>query len=78
MLSNDGLKALSGYRFVCIKVNGCDGLSERGILSLISTSYNLNYLHMAKISAINYAELIEDVCRIYHQNSTNFSINFLI
>jgi len=58
MLSNDGLKALSGYRFVCIKANGCEGLSERGILSLIATSYNLNYLQIAKMNSLNYMNII--------------------
>ena len=78
MLSNDGLKALSGYRFVSIKAKGCEGISERGILSLIATSYNLNYLQVSNISTLNYPNLIDHVSHIYNHNTNNFITSFIL
>jgi hypothetical protein len=65
MISNDGVKKLSGYRYVSIKMNQCEGISQRAILSLISTSYNLNYLEVSDLRECNYKQLLEDISHIY-------------
>lgn len=44
MVSSEGVKRLCGYKYVSLKLNGCEGVSQQALLSLISTSYNLNYL----------------------------------
>lgn len=58
MISSEGVKRLCGYKYVSIKLNGCESVSQRAILSLISTSYNLNYLEVANLKDCNNAQLL--------------------
>lgn len=73
MVSSEGVKRLCGYRYVSLKLNGCEGVSQRAVLSLISTSYNLNYLEACGLRECDYPQLLEQVSRVYHRNKTNFS-----
>lgn len=58
MISNEGVKKLSGYKYVGVKLNGCEGISQKAITTLISTSYNINYLEISNISRCNYKEIL--------------------
>lgn len=57
-MSNEGVKAVLGYKYVSIKMNGCEGITQRAILSLVSTSYNLNYFEMSDLRGCNYKEVL--------------------
>ena len=72
MVGSEGVKALSGYRYVSIKLKGCEGVSARAVLALISTSYNLNYLEVAGLK-VDCQVLLGDAAKIYAANRTNFS-----
>jgi hypothetical protein len=63
MVGSEGVKALSGYKYVSVKLNDC---------SLISTSYNLNYLEVCGLRADCHG-LLRDAGRAYAANKTNFS-----
>jgi hypothetical protein len=73
MVGSEGVKALSGYRYVSVKLNGCEGVSARAVLALISTSYNLNYLEVVGLRG-DCQRLLEDASKAYAANRTNFSI----
>jgi hypothetical protein len=72
MVGSEGVKALSGYRYVSVKLNGCEGVSPRAVIALISTSYNLNYLEVIGLRG-DCQRLMEDASRVYSGNRTNFS-----
>jgi hypothetical protein len=72
MVGSEGVKALSGYKYVSVKLNDCEGISARAVLSLISTSYNLNYLEVCGLRADCHG-LLRDAGRAYAANKTNFS-----
>jgi hypothetical protein len=44
LVGNTGLKWLAGYKYVSVKANQTEGITERAVLSLIASSYNLNFL----------------------------------
>lgn len=77
MVGSEGVKALSGYRYVSVKLNSCEGVSMQAVLALISTSYNLNYLEIVGIRG-DCQRLLHDACKAYASNRTNFSRKFLI
>ncbi len=72
MVGSEGVKALSGYRYVSVKLNRCEGVSARAVIALISTSYNLNYLEVSGLRG-DCQSLMEDASRVYSGNRTNFS-----
>jgi hypothetical protein len=72
MVSSEGVKALSGYRYVSVKLNNCEGVSARAVLALISTSYNLNYLEINGLEG-DCHQLLEEAASTYAANRTNFS-----
>lgn len=72
MVGSEGVKALSGYRYVSIKLNGCEAVSARAVLALISTSYNLNYLEVGGLRG-DCQQLLEEAAKAYAANRTNFS-----
>lgn len=73
LIGNGGARKLSGYKFVSVKANGCEGLSQRAILGLVSTSYNLNYLEVCGLREVDYPQLVEEVRAAYDDNKLNFS-----
>ena len=73
MVSSEGVKRLCGYKYVSLKLNGCEGVSQRAVLALVSTSYNLNYLEAANLRDCNPAQLLEQISEAYYRNKTNFS-----
>lgn len=50
----NGVTWLSGYKYVSIKANQIEGISQHAIINLITTSYNLNYLELNNIKGYNY------------------------
>jgi len=53
-VGDSGLKWLSGYKYVSIKANQLEGVTLGGIINLVATSYNLNYLEISQLKNINY------------------------
>lgn len=72
MVSSEGVKALSGYRYVSVKLNNCEGVCARAVLALISTSYNLNYLEITGLKG-DCHQLLQEAASTYAGNRTNFS-----
>ena len=72
MVSSEGVKALSGYRYVSVKLNNCEGVSPAPSSHSSPPSYNLNYLEINGLEG-DCHQLLEDAAGIYTANRTNFS-----
>ncbi len=46
LLTDQTIKRLGGDKFVNLKLNSLNSVSEEAVLSLIIQSYNLNYLEV--------------------------------
>ena len=60
-MGDSGLKWLSGYKYVSIKANRIEGVTYGGIVNLVATSYNLNYLEISQLKGIHYNDVIERI-----------------
>ncbi len=61
LIGNSGLRWLTGYKYVSVKANQTEGITERAILNLISTSYSLNFLEICNIKQFDYQILLEEI-----------------
>lgn len=68
-----GLNFLAGYKYVSIKANQIENIDQHDLISLIASSYNLNYLEINNIPHFDYNQLLKDIQKTYLQNKLNFS-----
>ena len=73
LVGSEGVRRMSGYQFVTIKLNGAVGVSRRAVLGLIATSYNLNYLEVKNIEGLDCHTLLDEIQSAYAGNRLNFS-----
>jgi hypothetical protein len=68
-----GTKWLSGYKYVSLKLNEVEGLTQQAVLVLVATSYNLNYLELSHVPLLDCEKLLPALRDLYLTNALNFS-----
>jgi hypothetical protein len=57
LLTDQTIKRITGNKFVNLKINELNSITEEAVLDLITHSYNLNYLEVKSIIYIKFKTL---------------------